>query len=72
MPRKPSGFIAKCQCGAITGAMDYNRTDRKDAGKILGEWLERGCTVEPRFGSEWTEHISSCKCPAQTVGAKDV
>lgn len=62
MPRKPSGFIAKCQCGVITGALDYDRMDRKDAGKLLGAWLARGCTVEPRFSSTWIEIIGSCKC----------
>lgn len=65
MPKQPSGFIAKCQCGSITGALDYDRTDRRDAGKIMGEWLARGCTVEPRFGGTWTETITACKCPSE-------
>jgi len=42
--------------------MDYTRMDRKDAGKVLGKWLANGCKVEPRFDSQWTEHISVCEC----------
>ncbi len=70
MAKKPSGFIAKCQCGSITGALDADRTDRKDAGKILGEWLQRGCTIEPRFGGTWTETITQCKCPSDSADAQ--
>lgn len=68
MNRKPSGFIAKCQCGAITGAMDAERTDRKDMGSILGEWLMRGCTVEPQFAGTWSVEVTACKCNAPTAG----
>lgn len=59
---KPTGFVAKCRCGAITGAMDFERTDRKDANKLLGEWLSKGCTVEPRFGGTWSAQMQSCRC----------
>lgn len=62
MKRTPTGFIAKCQCGEIVGAMDFIRTDRKEAGKVIGEWLMHGCTIEPRFESSWSEKITSCKC----------
>lgn len=65
MNAKPTGFIAKCRCGAITGALDADRTDRKDMGKMLGDWLMRGCTVEPRFGGTWTETMTACTCPTQ-------
>jgi len=61
--RKPTGFVAICQCGKTIGAMDYERTDHKEAGKILGQWLTNGCKIEPRFGGRWTEHISVCECP---------
>ena len=61
--RKPTGFIAICQCGCITGALDYDRTDRKEAGRIMGAWLASGCTVEPKFSGTWTEVIKSCTCP---------
>lgn len=72
MPRKPTGFVAKCQCGVFTGALDYDRMDRKDVGKMLGDWLARGCIVEPRFGGEWTEHIGSCTCsPDPTSGQQE-
>jgi hypothetical protein len=60
--RKPTGFVAICQCGETIGAMDYNRTDRKEAGKILGDWLAHGCSVIPRFGSSWQATLTSCKC----------
>lgn len=62
MKLKPTGFVAKCQCGVAVGAMDIERTERKDAGHMLGEWLSSGCTVEPRFGGTWSEHIEPCKC----------
>lgn len=60
--KKPNGFIARCQCGNIIGAMDYKRTDRKEAGKILGEWLAKGCTVEPVFETSWSTTIKQCDC----------
>ena len=60
--RKPIGFVAICQCGEKIGAMDYTRTDRQDAGRLLGQWLADGCTIEPRFDSGWIEHITSCRC----------
>jgi hypothetical protein len=62
MKLKPSGFVAVCQCGVTVGAMDYERTDRREAGKILGEWLLDGCTVSPRFSGTWSETIKPCQC----------
>ena len=62
MKKKPTGFVAKCQCGVFIGAMDKDRTDPRDAGKILGKWLEDGCTVEPRFEGTWSVHLSACQC----------
>lgn len=62
MSKKPTGFIAICQCGAIIGAMDYNRTARKEAGKLLGKWLSDGCTIEPRFVGSWSVNIEVCRC----------
>jgi hypothetical protein len=59
--KNPVGFVARCQCGVITGAMDYERTDRKEAGQLLGRWLAEGCTVEPRFGN-FSETVYSCHC----------
>ena len=58
----PIGFVARCPCGNVIGAMDYTRMERKDAGKVLGQWLFNGCTVEPRFGSGWSETIKGCEC----------
>lgn len=60
--KKPSGFVAICQCGNMIGAMDYNRTTKKDAGVVIGKWLDRGCTVEPRFGKKWQVSLTSCEC----------
>jgi len=62
MSKKPTGFVAVCLCGRITGAMDIDRTERKEAGKLLGEWLFKGCTVEPRFGDRWEVKLQSCQC----------
>ena len=62
MKRKPKGFVATCQCGRVTGAMDAARTDPKDAGKILGSWLSNGCTVAPRFEGTWSVTVEPCAC----------
>lgn len=62
MKKKPTGFIAECQCGEIVGALDYERTDRHEAGSILGKWLHDGCTVKPMFDSSWSVHVEPCKC----------
>jgi hypothetical protein len=57
----PIGFVAVCQCGVVVGALDYDRTDRSEASKIMGKWLADGCTVAPRFGT-WSEKIGVCRC----------
>lgn len=62
MKRKPTGFVAICQCGHAIGAMDYKRTDRITAGKLLGQWLHDGCRIEPRFDSSWCASITTCHC----------
>ena len=59
---RPVGFVATCRCGVVTGAMDFERTDRREAGAILGRWLFEGCTVEPRFDHNWSVFIEPCKC----------
>lgn len=61
MKRKPSGFIAICQCGVVVGALDINRTSHDEAGKLIGAWLSNGCTIRPQFG-EWTVQIEMCQC----------
>lgn len=64
MKRKPTGFTARCAwCGVITGALDYERADRKEAGKMLGEWLVTGHVIEPRFGGNWSVDVRPCECP---------
>lgn len=67
--KTPTGFVATCQCGVIVGAMDYARTDRKDAGQILGKWLHDGCTVEPRFAGTWSATVEACRCEPSNVQA---
>jgi len=64
MKRKPIAFVAICQCGVTVGAMDFERTDRKEAGQILALWLMDGCTIEPRFDIPWLwiATIEPCKC----------
>lgn len=64
MKKKPTGFVAICQCGVTVGAMDYEQTNRVDAGQILGRWLHYGCTVKPRFEHSWKASIEPCKCEA--------
>lgn len=61
MKKKPTGFIATCQCGFVVGAMDYERTDRKEAGKILGKWLHDGCAISPQF-ADFSVSVFPCKC----------
>lgn len=67
MAKKPTGFVATCQCGANTGALDLAYTDAKDASKMLGRWLSRGCTVTPQFAGTWSAHIELCKCTTKTA-----
>lgn len=62
--KKPTGFIAECQCGLIIGALDYERTDRKEAGQIMGKWLHDGCKVIPKFDSAWQATCNACRCDA--------
>ena len=66
--KRPTGFVAICQCGVIVGAMDYERTERRDAGKLLGMWLHDGCTVEPRFNGTWSITVEKCRCRGETCG----
>jgi len=58
---KPTGYIARCQCGAIVGAMDQARTPHYEAGKLLGSWLHEGFTIEPRWG-DWSATMRPCRC----------
>lgn len=59
---RPTGFVAVCRCGQTVGALDANRTERKEMGQILGRWLFEGCTVSPRFDGTWSAAIESCLC----------
>lgn len=60
--RKPSGIVARCQCGVIVGAADYDRTDRQELGRIAGQWLADGCTIEPKLSYSWECVVSPCRC----------
>lgn len=60
--QKPTGFIATCQCGQVTGALDYERTDRKDSGRMLSQWLASGKIVSPMFDSVWSVDVAPCEC----------
>lgn len=66
--RKPTGFVATCQCGNRIGALDYKRTSRSESGKILGRWLASGCVIEPRFENSWQETVSTCECDKESKG----
>ena len=64
--RRPTGYVAICRCGRTVGALDAVRMRRSDVGRMLGDWLADGSTVEPRFG-EWKQMIESCMCPTEEV-----
>jgi hypothetical protein len=64
MSKKPTGFVATCQCGVHLGALDLDRTDRSDASRLLGVWLMKGCTVTPMFGGNWSVSLEACTCPS--------
>ena len=67
----PNGFIAICECGAVVGALDFNRTDRKDAGNIISEWLMTGHTVKPMYGAYWSVPLEGCRCISDEDAAQE-
>lgn len=69
--KKPTGFVAICQCGVIVGAMDWTHTERREAGQILGRWLASGCTVDPRFTGTWEAYVERCQCQKQPTKSED-
>lgn len=60
--RKPTGYIATCQCGVLVGAIDLINSERKDAGKVLGNWVANGCLLTPKFDSMWSAYVKPCQC----------
>lgn len=66
--KKPTGYVATCQCGIVIGAIDLTRSDRKDASKVLGDWVGKGCTLTPRFAGSWSEHVRPCQCDRSADG----
>lgn len=67
--KKPSGYIATCQCGLVVGVIDLHRTDRTEAGRLLGQWVSDGCALTPRFGGEWSTTVFPCNCEAKGTAA---
>lgn len=60
----PNTFVATCGgCLNHVGAADVKRTDRADLGKLLGQWLFAGLTVQPRWGDTVVVEIKGCECP---------
>lgn len=57
----PDGWVAICQCGQTIGAVDRLRSATPEVSATLTEWLQRGCVIEPRWGS-FTANISPCTC----------
>jgi hypothetical protein len=64
-PRKPTGFVAVCQCGVAIGALDLERSERGDVSRLLGKWLMDGCVVHPQFTNTWAARLEPCKCDQQ-------
>ena len=59
----PNTFVASCGvCFNHLGAADVKRTDRADLGKLLGQWLYAGLTVQPRWGDTVVVEIKGCEC----------
>ena len=57
----PKVFLARCLCGSVVGAVDFTRCDKSQIGNLLGEWLYKGYTIEPKFERiEIT--INECRC----------
>ena len=63
----PTGFVATCECGVVVGAMDAERTDRKAAGEILGQWRRDGLTVKPKFGARWQVQLGPRRCKPRNL-----
>lgn len=66
--KRPTGYVARCQCGEVVGAIDLERSDRKEAGQVLGRWVAEGLTLEPRFTGTWTCDVRACGCTAVLHG----
>lgn len=75
MSKKPTGWVARCQCGVNIGCLDLKRTPINDASRLIGGWLQKGCTLEPRFTSNWSVSLGPCACahqPDQGAGAGEM
>jgi hypothetical protein len=65
MKKKPTGFVAVCQCGVAVGALDLERSELSDVSRLLGKWLMDGCVVHPQFTHTWAARLEPCKCGQQ-------
>lgn len=66
---KPTGYVARCQCGSSIGALDFTRSPSQQTGELISQWFHKGCTIWPRFESSWSEAIEPCKCPEEFTKA---
>ena len=69
--RKPTGFFAVCQCGAVVGALDLERSARSDTAQMLGKWLTNGCAIHPQFTHTWSARLAPCNCATSKAAAPD-
>ena len=60
--KPPTGYVAQCRCGSNVGALDLVRTDPGTAGGVFRDWIRKGLTMRPKFGSEWSVGLAACRC----------
>lgn len=60
--KRPTGYIATCQCGSIVGALDLQRCDEETVAHMLGKWVAQGRALSPMFEPHWTAAITGCTC----------
>lgn len=66
--KKPTGYVARCQCGEPVGAIDLERCERDLVNRVFGRWISEGMTLEPRFTSNWRCEVIACGCKAVRHG----
>lgn len=62
MRKRPTGWVARCQCGELIGALDRDRSEQPEISRCISGWLAAGCAIEPRFGSNWSVDLVKCGC----------
>lgn len=63
----PTGYVARCRCGSITGAIDATAVTLKEVYEQIGWWVLHNKSVEPRY-RDWNATISSCQCNKNKKG----